>query len=191
MDTGHLDLEGLVRDLRRRVSVDRGDATAAAGALLERLGAPGRLVIAGDRVRLPGQSAALPEAVLAAMARVETALSVAAPPALSEVVRAAACPPEGVRALEAADRIVRLEPEIAYARQTYGRLAALAIRLATAAPLSPAAFRDATGTSRKYALAILEDLDRRGLLQRTPDGHVPGPRAPRPAATPPSGAATP
>lgn len=178
---------GVVRDLRRRVSVDRSDAAAAAAALIDRLGVSGRLVIAGDRVRLPGQSAELPDPVLSAMARVETALSVAAPPPLSEVVRAAACPPEGLRALEAADRIVRLEPEIAYARETYGRLAALAIRLASAAPLSPAAFRDATGTSRKYALAILEDLDRRGLLQRTPGGHVPGPRAPR-AAAPSAGA---
>ena len=31
--------------------------------------------------------------------------------------------------------------------------------------------------SRRYALAILEDLDRRGILRRTPDGHVLGPRA--------------
>ena len=182
---------GVVRDLRRRVSVDRIDGAGAASALVDRLAAAGRVVVAGDRVRLPGQSAALPDAVLAAMARVETALSVAAPPPLSEVVRAAACPPEGLRALEAADRIVRLEPEIAYARQTYGRLVALAIRMATAAPLSPAAFRDATGTSRKYALAVLEDLDRRGLLQRTPDGHVPGPRAPRATAAPSAGAPAP
>ena len=37
--------------------------------------------------------------------------------------------------------------------------------LATSAPLTPAAFRDATGTSRKYVMAILEDLDRRGILR--------------------------
>jgi hypothetical protein len=28
-------------------------------------------------------------------------------------------------------------------------------------------------------MALLEDLDRRGVLRRTPTGHVPGPRAPR------------
>jgi len=49
--------------------------------------------------------------------------------------------------------------------------------MATATPLTPAALRDATGTSRKYVMAILEDLGRRGVLRRTPDGHVPGPRA--------------
>ena len=61
---------------------------------------------------------------------------------------------------------------------TFHRLAGAALQQARVAPLSPAAFRDATGTSRKYVLAILEDLDRRGILQRTPEGHVPGPRAP-------------
>jgi hypothetical protein len=38
--------------------------------------------------------------------------------------------------------------------------------------------RDALGTSRKYVMAILTDLDRRGMLRRTDAGHVPGPRAP-------------
>ena len=44
-----------------------------------------------------------------------------------------------------------------------------------AGPLTPAAFRDETGTSRRYVLVILEDLDRRGLLRRTDAGHVLGP----------------
>jgi hypothetical protein len=52
--------------------------------------------------------------------------------------------------------------------------------------LTPAALRDDTGTSRKYVMAILEDLDRRAILRRTPDGHVPGPRAPQPASGPDS-----
>ena len=47
-------------------------------------------------------------------------------------------------------------------------------------PLTPAAYRDATGTSRKYVMAILEDLDRRAILRRTPDGHVPGPEGSAP-----------
>ena len=48
--------------------------------------------------------------------------------------------------------------------------------------VTPAALRDATGTSRKYVMAILEDLDRRAILRRTPAGHVPGPKAPTVAA---------
>jgi hypothetical protein len=49
--------------------------------------------------------------------------------------------------------------------------------MAAVTPLTPAALRDATGTSRKYVMAILEDLDRRAMLRRTPNGHVPGVRA--------------
>ena len=88
----------------------------------------------------------------------------------------------GLRMIDAAqadDKIIAvLESDLAYAMSTYRRLAASALRLASEAPLTPAAFRDATGTSRKYVLAILEDLDRKAVLRRTPAGHVPGPKAP-------------
>ena len=49
--------------------------------------------------------------------------------------------------------------------------------MAATAPLTPAALRDETGTSRRYVLVLLEDLDRRGLLRRTDAGHVLGPAA--------------
>jgi hypothetical protein len=113
------------------------------------------------------------------MARLEAALSLAAPPPLDEAAAAAGCPPEGVRTLAAEGRIVRLTADLAWATPTYHRLAGLALQQARSGPLTPAAYRDATGTSRRFVLAILEDLDRRGILQRTPAGHVPGPRAPR------------
>ena len=72
---------------------------------------------------------------------------------------------------------MRLGPDLAWSAGTYQGLARLAVERARALPLTPAAYRDATGTSRKYVMAILEDLDRRGVLRRTPAGHVPGPRA--------------
>ncbi len=112
------------------------------------------------------------------MDRLEAALAVAAPPPLADAARAAGCPPAGIRDLERAGRIVVLEPDLAYAMSTYRDLAARALSMAARSPLTPAAFRDATGTSRKYVMAILEDLDRRAILRRTPDGHVPGPKAP-------------
>ena len=132
----------------------------------------------------PGRSGRITDpALAAAMDRLEALLAVPAPPPLAEAARAAGCPPEGVRALERAARIVVLEPDLAYAMSTYRDLAARALAMAAREPLTPAAYRDATGTSRKYVMAILEDLDRRAILRRTPDGHVPGPKAPRrPAA---------
>jgi selenocysteine-specific elongation factor len=117
------------------------------------------------------------------MARLEAALSVAMPPPLAEAARVAGCPPEGIRLLESGGRLVRLEADLAWSTSTYANLASTALALARRGPLTPAAFRDATGSSRRFALAILEDLGRRGILSRTDAGHVVGPRAPRPGTS--------
>jgi len=167
----------LARALRRRASVDPSLAGDAIGALVEALVGAGRLGRTGDLVHPPGRTLALPAAVLAAMARLEAALDSPAPPSLAGAARAAGCPPAGVRALEAAGRIVRFDEDLAWSAAAFARLQAAALRLATPGPLAPAALRDATGTSRKFVMALLEELNRRGILARTPGGHVRGPRA--------------
>jgi len=111
------------------------------------------------------------------MDRLERLLDDPAPPPLGDAARRAGCPPAAIRELESQGRIVVLEDDLAYAASAYRTLQRQALTLAAAAPLTPAALRDATGTSRKYVMALLEDLGRRGVLRRTPDGHVPGPRA--------------
>ena len=172
----------LRRRLRSVATAERRHEDTVAASIsrvLDGLIVDGRLARRGDALYDPARGEALPAPLLAAMDRLETALSVPAPPALSEAASAAGCPPEGVRALQADGRIVRVGPDLAWSAATFHRLAAAALDGARVAPLTPAAFRDATGTSRKYVLAILEDLDRRGILERTPDGHIPGPRAPR------------
>ena len=170
--------------LRRLVTSPREQAGLAATTVIEGLLADGRLARDGDVIRRPGAAAAVPDpALAAAMDRLEALLAVVAPPPLAEAARAAGCSADGVRALERAIRIVVLEPDLAYAIETYRDLTARAVSMAARRPLTPAAYRDATGTSRKYVMAILEDLDRRAVLRRTPEGHVPGPRAPRPAET--------
>jgi hypothetical protein len=170
----------LARALRRRVTLRPADAEAAASAVADALVAGGRLARDGDVVRDPARSAGPSPELAAAMGRLEAALAVAAPPSFAEAVRSAGCPPEGVRALEGSGRIVRLDADLAFSATVYRDLSATALAMARRGPLTPAAFRDATGSSRKYALAILEDLDRRQVLRRGPDGHVPGPRAPGP-----------
>jgi selenocysteine-specific elongation factor len=172
----------VLRRLRGLAAVRREDAGLAAAAitrLLDRLVADGRLTRQGDLLRDVAAAGGPASELAAAMDRLEAALSVPAPPPLGEAATAAECPPEGVRALAADGRIVRLGPDLAWSTVAFHRLAAAALDAAREQPLTPAAFRDATGTSRKYVLAILEDLDRRRILRRTPDGHVPGPRAPR------------
>jgi selenocysteine-specific elongation factor len=170
--------------LRRAVTISREQALLAAAPLIEDLVASGRLVRDGEIVRQPGSLGRVTDpALAAAMDRLEGLLAVTAPPPLADAARAAGCPPDGVRALERAARIVVLEPDLAYAMSTYRDLTARAVAMAARTPLTPSAYRDATGTSRKYVMAILEDLDRRAILRRTPEGHVPGPKAPRPAGT--------
>jgi selenocysteine-specific elongation factor len=165
-------------DLRRNVRLSQVHAREAAGDAIDGLVAERALERDGDAVRRAGHAPTGPSpALIAAMDRLVAALDVLSPPSLAEAARVTDCPPEGIRALEAGGRIVRLDDDLAYAASTYAVLEDRAVSLATAGPLAPAAFRDATGTSRKYVMAILEDLDRRGVLRRTPDGHVVGPRA--------------
>jgi selenocysteine-specific elongation factor len=164
--------------VRRAVTIRRDDALRAASDVLDAMVSDGRLVRDGDRLGIPGFTTGAPDPErTAAMDRLEAALAVPMPPPLGEAARVAGCPPDAVRALEADRRIVVLEPDLAYAALTYRSLAALAIELARSGALTPAAYRDATGTSRRYVMAILEDLDRRAILRRTQSGHVPGPRA--------------
>jgi selenocysteine-specific elongation factor len=169
------------RAVRRRITIGRQAAAAAAVGIVDDMVRHGGLVRDDSEIRLPGTVAAGAESDLdlaVAMDRLERALAVAAPPGLVEAARSVGCPPEGIRALERAARIEILEPDLAYAASTYRALASRALAMAALEPLTPAAFRDATGTSRKYVMAILTDLDRRGILRRTDAGHVPGPRAP-------------
>jgi selenocysteine-specific elongation factor len=169
----------VARQIRRAATGTRDDAAAAAGQVIDDIVRSRRLIRDGDLLRRPGTAAAPPDAAMTdAMDRLERALAVLAPPSLRAAARDTGCPPTGIQALERSGRIILLEPDLAYAMTTYRDLAATALALAVRSPLTPAAYRDATGTSRKYVMAILEDLDRRGILRRTPDGHVPGPRAP-------------
>jgi selenocysteine-specific elongation factor len=172
------------RTLRRAATLSVEDVTRVSTLMVDGLVTTGIIARDGDRLRLPGHRPdPAPGDLAGAMDRLERALTGVTPQSLTSAAAEAGCPPAGVRALERAGRIVVLAPDLAYAMSTYRDLAATALRLAARAPLAPAAFRDATGTSRKYVMPILEDLDRRGILRRTPDGHVPGPRAPRSATT--------
>ena len=168
--------------LRRHVSIRREFAAAADAAIatiVDDLVARRKLARDGDRLHDPARGEGPSRDLAAAMDRLDTLLNVPAPPDLSEAARVSGCPPEGVVAMESAGRIVRVEADLAWAAPAFHRLAGTALALARRSPLTPAALRDATGTSRRYVMPLIEDLNRRGILTRTPAGHVPGPRAPR------------
>lgn len=169
------------RTLRRLTALRGDEAARAASTLIDGLVGSGQLVRDGDTVALPGtvrrDPVAVDRALSAAMDRLARALAVASPASLSEAARGAGCPVAGIRELQRTSRIVLLDEDLAYEAETYRTIEVLALDLARRAPLTPAMFRDATGTSRKYVMAILADLDRRAILRRTAEGHVPGPRA--------------
>jgi selenocysteine-specific elongation factor len=168
----------VARELRHHVTLDPAAAANFVSGAIERLVTGGQLAASGDRLRDPGRAERGPSPeILAAMDRLEQLLDDPAPPPLGDAARRAGCPPAAIRELESQGRIVVLEDDLAYAASAYRTLERQALTLAAATPLTPAALRDATGTSRKYVMALLEDLGRRGVLRRTPDGHVPGPRA--------------
>jgi len=167
----------LGRALRRRASVDAETAADAGGALVEALVVAGRLTRTEDLVHYPGRIVGPPPGVVAAMDRLAAVLDAPTPPGLAEAARSAGCPPAGIAALEAAGRIVRVDDDLAWSAPAFARLRTAALGLVAAGPLTPASLRDATGTSRKYVMALLEELNRRGILARTPAGHVRGPRA--------------
>ncbi len=167
--------------LRRQVSIDRTAAGVVGSAVIDAMLVGGRLVREGTTVATPAAAlagtAAADPSLVAAMDRLVEALDTTAPPPLRAAAVAAGCPPDAIRELERSERIVVLEPDLAYAVDAYRGLAEMAVSMAAAEPLTPAAFRDATGTSRRYVMALLADLDRRAILQRTPAGHVPGTRS--------------
>jgi selenocysteine-specific elongation factor len=169
--------ETAARGLRRHVTIGTA-APRAVARVIDGLVSAERLAREGGRLRDPARAiaGASPE-LLAAMDRLETALRSPTPPALADAARVAGCPPDGIRALEASGRIIRLDGDVTYASDAFAELRDRAVAMAAIGPLTPAAFRDATGTSRKYVMAILEELDRAAILRRTPAGHVPGPRA--------------
>jgi len=160
------------RDVAARAAVAAGCPSALAPAFLDLLVGAGAVAAEGSGMRLPrhrvqldGAQAATRDALVAALAAEPFA-----PPALSVAVARAQAPAALVRELEQAGTIVRLGPDLAVPA---GTLDLAVARLAGAAraegPLTAARAKEVLGTSRKYALPLLEELDRRGRTRRRGD----------------------
>lgn len=76
-------------------------------------------------------------------------------------------------ALEEEGRIVRLNPEVAFLPDIYQEMVQRVLReIDRQGPITVAQVRDLFQTSRKYALALLEDMDQRKLTRRVGDERV-------------------
>ncbi|MDQ3973985.1 MAG: SelB C-terminal domain-containing protein, partial [Actinomycetota bacterium] len=75
-----------------------------------------------------------------------------------------------VRELEAAGALVRLGADLAVVADALDRaVERLHAAYDTEGPLTAARAKEVLGTSRKYALPLLEELDRRGRTRRRGD----------------------
>jgi selenocysteine-specific elongation factor len=141
-----------------------------------------RLRLAGDLVALPGSGPTLGPGQEEALALMERRLSGAGfqPPDRAELARgvaAAAKPAELLQYLVESGRAVRVTSEILYPAETWAEIEALVRRhFAREATLSVTTLKDMLQVSRKYAVPLLEHLDRAGLTLRRGDLRVPGPK---------------
>lgn len=155
----------VVAALRRRGAPTEPDLV---DALLDDLEGRGVLVRAGPTVRLASHQATLAgreqevERLVEAVARGEPG-----PPTVPDLV-AGGIPREVIDAAVRAGLLVRVSPELVFTPGFVAR-AADVVRELGASGMTVSAFRERLGTSRKYALPLLEHFDRQGLTRRQGD----------------------
>jgi selenocysteine-specific elongation factor len=141
-----------------------------------------RLALKGDRVTLPEAMPELNPRQAQAVGELERKLSGRGfqVPEVSELTRGipqAERPAELIRYLVDSGRAVKVTSELLYPRALWDDLETrLRSHFRKNATLSMGAFKEMAQVSRKYAVPILEHLDRTGLTRREGDDRVPGPR---------------
>jgi selenocysteine-specific elongation factor len=142
-------------------------------AVVEQLAAEGVVAREGSLLRAPTHAVRLTSAEETLSAKLATMLAESpwAPPDLPQLVTASGATRnmvvEVLRVMERDGSVVRASPDVYFLRDAVDRVkATLKERLAPRATLTPAAFRDLFQTSRKYAIPLLELLDREGVTIR-------------------------
>jgi selenocysteine-specific elongation factor len=102
------------------------------------------------------------------------------PQPIGEVLRAADADMPLVSALVDEGELVRVSDDLYYVAQEYSSIVDRILDMIKAdGSISVAEMRDRFGTSRRYALAILEHLDSERITRRVGDVRVLGSKAPR------------
>jgi selenocysteine-specific elongation factor len=143
----------------------------------------GRIVVLRDKVRLASLGEGLSPAQEAAATRVEAILlrERFAPPAIAVIEQEAAFSKGDSRdildAMVDVGRLVKVTPELAFTRGLLDEVAGAAATVIRAqGELGVADLKERLGVSRKYAVPLLEYLDRIGVTRRKGDVRVAGPR---------------
>jgi hypothetical protein len=131
-------------------------------SVVDGLVASGTLLRSGHRVRLsasgPELEPIMGERVDRLMAKLASAGAV--PPSAEAVAVRLGIPAALVARLRASGRLVEIGPRMDYPREAWAAISDRLDRLASEVPLSVAVVRDALGTSRRHAEAILKHWNR-------------------------------
>jgi len=146
-------------------------------AIVDRAAAERIVVREGSVIRLPDHTVKLNDDQQALAARIQALMArdPAAPPAAAEMEGPLAVPRarvvEVLRVMERQRMVVRVGVDL-YFLPDYvaGAEALLRKRWRPGEEITPAGFRDAIGTSRKYAIPLLEYFDRIGVTDRSATG---------------------
>jgi selenocysteine-specific elongation factor len=147
----------------------RAGATADGGladALLEDLVRRGALARSGSTLRLPAHRAVVGSEELERLVR-EVTEGEPTPPTISEL-RRRGYENEAVEAAVRSGDLVRIAPDLVLSRGFVDR-AIVAVRETGADGITVSAVRVRLGTSRKYAVPLMEHLDRVGETRRSGD----------------------
>jgi selenocysteine-specific elongation factor len=174
-------VEGIPKeDLRGRVAGRRPGGAEVFRAALDALVLKGEVLLAGDLVKRAGREITLQPEEARAKEEIERAFERAglAVPATKEVL--ARLPVEPKRAQKLLQLLVReqvlvkVTEDLIFHRSAMARLRGLlaAYKRDRSERLPIAAFKELTGVSRKYAIPLLEYLDRAGVTRRAGDERV-------------------
>jgi len=163
-----------------RTAVGRRVRPETFRAAMDELLASRKLEVQGDIVKKAGTGIELLPEEATAKEQIEAAFASAglAVPAVTEVLRA--LPVEAKRAekllfiLLREKSLVRVTPELIFHREALRRLRVqlAEYRKAKGAAISVPAFKELTGITRKYAIPLLEYLDRERVTRRAGDERV-------------------
>ena len=129
-----------------------------------------RLMLETNIIRLREHAISFTEEQQQSVMRVIQALAAKpfAPPGIAELNQIAG--EEVVRALSDLRRIVNVNDNIAFTAESYdGLVAEIKRHIGETGEIDAKTLRDKFGTSRKYAIAVLEHLDSLGITQRVGD----------------------
>ena len=172
-------LPGIPRE-ELRASVGRRVRTETFRAALDELAKQNKIGIQGELVKKPGAEITLTAEETRAKFQIEQAFAMAglAVPSVKEVLAQLAM--ENRRAekilqiLLREKVLVRVSPELIFHRDALGNLPRLLLtyKKTKGERIGVPAFKELTGITRKYAIPLLEYLDRQRLTRRTGDERV-------------------